>query len=319
MSAYGKKVAIVGFATLSRDGVKDSDADEIWSMNWAWKYDFIPRIDRLFEMHSPAILSLGDRSIFTQLQYALKRLFDKTLPIDPARSASAKKLRDQWQWLQQPHDFPVYMQTKLPKCPAAVEYPFEAVARYCWSNLWRGKKRQLYFTSSFDFMMALAIYEQVAEIQLYGIELGSDTEYKYQRPGGHAYIGMALGKGIKVVLPESSYLFNADLYGYRKGQVIFRQDLEHHARIRAGQAEEYKSKLNSTEGKYAEVTERFIAGTATQAELDEAFMNLKNSLIVAGYSVGALNGIKELIRDVDLLEPEFEIELPFEQSFIDGN
>ena len=43
-------VALVGFAENTRDLSKNSAADEFWTLNRSWEFDW--QIDRLFEMHS---------------------------------------------------------------------------------------------------------------------------------------------------------------------------------------------------------------------------------------------------------------------------
>lgn len=63
-------------------------------------------------------------------------------------------------------------------------------------------------TSTPAYMMALAIYEGATEIGIYGVEMGVDNhEYFKQRSGMYSWIGYALGKGIKVTIPEESSLF----------------------------------------------------------------------------------------------------------------
>jgi len=74
-----------------------------------------------------------------------------------------------------------------------------------------------FFSSSVDYAMALAIYQNPAEIHLYGVNLGTDSEYAYQRPGCHFWIGQAMGRGIDVKIHGDSSLMrnkNDELYGY---------------------------------------------------------------------------------------------------------
>lgn len=71
-----------------------------------------------------------------------------------------------------------------------------------------------YFTSTIAYMLAMAVYESVKEIRLFGIDMATGTEYEGQRACCEYWIGVARAKGIKVVIPDSSPLCKAPLYGF---------------------------------------------------------------------------------------------------------
>jgi len=191
-----KSVAIVGFSDKTLPFLSASKADEIWTLNHAYLCvgGKIPRIDRLFEIHKK--------------DWFLR----KEIP----------KSKAYWEWLQEQHEFPVYMQHKFKAVPSSVAYPMKDVVKDLFPNLLRrvGDKyvSEPYFTSTAAFMIALAIHELTgvkgAQIELYGIDMESDTEYGYQKPGGEFMIGLAVGRGIKVIRPEPSELCRSPLYGY---------------------------------------------------------------------------------------------------------
>ncbi len=58
-----------------------------------------------------------------------------------------------------------------------------------------------YFTSSIDYMIALAIYTGAKEIGLYGVD--NCNEYAHQEANTAYWLGFAEGRGIKVSLPDS--------------------------------------------------------------------------------------------------------------------
>jgi hypothetical protein len=68
-----------------------------------------------------------------------------------------------------------------------------------------------HFTSSIAFIMAKAIKDcerlGVKQIGLYGIMQASANEYTYQRPGVQYFIWEAVKRGIKVIAPDVSRLF----------------------------------------------------------------------------------------------------------------
>ena len=248
-----KTVAICGFASTTRDGVRRSTADEIWSLNWVYNYDFLPRIDRLFEMHP----------IWWQAK--------NTKP-------AYEKPRKHWQWLQEQHPFPIYMLEHRPEVPACVVYPIEKVSFDLFGAKWyyqlfdfrkfsfdwwmkilhrrkkgglllRGRNPMRLFGSSVDYMLALAIHEGFERIELYGVEMGSMTEYQYQRESLMLFAGIGMGRGCTIAIPEGSILFNKNkLYGYEGGQMIFRQDLERLKNEAAQMHENEKAILQFKEG-----------------------------------------------------------------------
>lgn len=64
-----------------------------------------------------------------------------------------------------------------------------------------------YFTSSPACMLAYAILKGYDDISIYGVDMAMDDhEYFMQRPVMEGWIGFALGKGIKITIPERSSL-----------------------------------------------------------------------------------------------------------------
>ncbi len=64
---------------------------------------------------------------------------------------------------------------------------------------------RLYLTSSPAYMLAQAILEGAEEIALYGCDMAvDDAEYFWQRACVEAWVGIAIGRGIKVTIPDQS-------------------------------------------------------------------------------------------------------------------
>lgn len=114
-----------------------------------------------------------------------------------------------YEWMQQQKK-PIYVQQAVPDIPASVTYPKDAVIAEV-GNL---------FTSSVDWMLALALHEGATEIGIYGVDMameapGVKSEYGHQRPACYYYIGLATGRGVKVTIPPESELLRCPrLYGY---------------------------------------------------------------------------------------------------------
>jgi hypothetical protein len=108
-------------------------------------------------------------------------------------------------------EMPFYTVKHCKEYPNALLYPIEEVIDYF-------KLPVPYFTSGPEYMIAWAIKEGFEEINFYGLNMTVSKEYIDQKPGMEFWIGIALGKGIKINLQhkQTSLLKTRDglLYGY---------------------------------------------------------------------------------------------------------
>lgn len=111
-------------------------------------------------------------------------------------------------WLRECKD-PVYLLECDKDVPQGVRYPIEKVLSV------PGAKD--YFTSTFAYQVALAIYEGFEEIGIWGVPFfkGSPREQTIERTCLEWWLGLATGKGIKVTTAESDRLmYHPHRYGY---------------------------------------------------------------------------------------------------------
>ena len=216
-----KTVALVGFSPRTMQYADElPEETEIWTLNWAWKHN-LPRIDRLFEIHDEAYLAQNNAVSIAH-----------------------------WEWLREEQAFPIYMLPEAhPDVPSSQRYPFDEIVAKYLSGLRRGDEVQRVFTSTFDYMMALAIYEGVERIQLLGIEMESDTEYAYQRPGMAFWMGMAVAQGIEVWQHPDSQLFRPRVY-HQGGQMIGRQTIEAHKNSHELAQQQLLGGYNAAQGRF---------------------------------------------------------------------
>lgn len=192
----GGSVALAGFASATREGVYKSTADEIWSLNMLHSSKTMRRIfpldiDRLFELHP---------------EWMLKKAWYSS--------------GDHWGWLTRiKHHYPIYLIEDYPEIYNGIRYPLEAVCEKFLGHFQRGSDPLHYFTSSMCYMIALAAFEGFDRIEIYGFEMGSDTEYVYQKSGAEFWLGVA-GQYADVVLSSSSLLLKSKLYGFEGGQLV---------------------------------------------------------------------------------------------------
>jgi len=206
------KVAIIGTAPSSRHlAPYDDKSWKIWSCS-PGNMNQIPRWDVWFEIHS-------------NLMWPENKHYGEPYI----------------NWLKSITDRPIYMQDQI-LVPHAIPYPVhEIVAEY----------GRYFFTSSFAWMMALAIKQGAEEIALYGVDMASRDEYILQRPGGQYFMEIARQRGIKVTVPyESDLAQPPPLYGFSDssplGRKLAARRTEVRGRISTMQAELSKLQQNVT-------------------------------------------------------------------------
>lgn len=181
----------------------------------------------------------------------------------------------------------------------SVRYPIEDV-----QALLPESRRSSVLTSSFDYLMALAVLEGFSRIETYGFEMGSDTEYKYQREGAAYWIAQCDARGIEVVLPENTRLLSKKLYGYEGGSMIYRQDLERMKGVREQQKKDAFARLANLEGRMKQVILDGLQETPTFKDLQNQWDEQYRIALVTS---GALQECEYLLKEIDLEEPSEEL------------
>ena len=234
-----RRIALVGGAQSRMAAHSLPDEVEIWTLNRMGlpdddgKHEF-PKIDRLVEIHPD--------------WFVLSDWYD----YGPEYTA----------WLIQPHPFPIYMQEILPDVPSSVNYPLEKILSYLFEHLWIGEQRADYMTSSFSYLLGLAIFELrktrgYRSIECYGFEMRNESEYAYQKPGALLLMGLGAGKGIDMITPEASDLLRANLYAYEVFDMIPRQMLEEYRMQYRKDLEKWKAMTNRHEAEGIVYTQEY--------------------------------------------------------------
>ncbi|OFW37656.1 MAG: hypothetical protein A3J29_06175 [Acidobacteria bacterium RIFCSPLOWO2_12_FULL_67_14b] len=122
------------------------------------------------------------------------------------RAHILKHRPEAWAWYRaQDGRRPIYLlePEAAAEVPGGVVYPTETVQDWF---AWGGQPEE-FFTSSVDWMIALALLEGVARIELQGVDFwAASHERGVQRTGAHYWIGRARGLGCDIVIPAASSL-----------------------------------------------------------------------------------------------------------------
>lgn len=176
--SMNKTVAIIGSHPGTRHDFDYERADvDVWVFNEAMKEDWVKRADGVFQIHKPVIW----------------------------RSATNRNDPNHYSWLKSGDTPIIFMQDKYEDVPKSEKYPMDEIIQAF-------PEAQKYFTSSVAYAIALAIYKQYERIEIYGVEMATNTEYGHQRVGVAYWCGFGAGKGIDVDFHGT--IFDAPLYGY---------------------------------------------------------------------------------------------------------
>jgi hypothetical protein len=157
---------------------------DIVVFNEACRMDWVKRADYVTQMHLPVIWrNTGNRNNGDQYNW-------------------------HYEWLKSGKTPIILMQEQYEDVPRAQRYPIEEVLKL-------GRK---YLTSSAAYSIAFGIVQGYERIEIYGVEMETNTEYQHQRPGVAYWVGIAEGAGVQVDFHGN--LLDCPLYGY-EGDVKF--------------------------------------------------------------------------------------------------
>lgn len=181
-------VAIVGFTAHRDEALKlDPKEWEIWGLNELHRYMPPNRFHRWFEIHPR-----------------------EALQNDPGGSEHLADLAK--------FQIPVYMHQHWPDIPASLPFPVDEIVE--------GLGRD-YFTCCPAWMIGFAIALGFERIHVYGVDMASDTEYATQRNCCEYWLGVAEGRGVEIMVPDTSDLLKCvGRYGFGSEGSQFVQKLK---------------------------------------------------------------------------------------------
>jgi hypothetical protein len=127
---------------------------------------------------------------------------------------AVRNITGHYDWLKEKHDFPIWMQYKHDDIPDSVEFPLYEVCERFFGKVRRGDAKWKHFSSGFNYMIAMALYQGYERIEIYGFEMTIDI-FAAQRNGSYLWIGIAMGMGVELYMPPKCLLVTGALYGYK--------------------------------------------------------------------------------------------------------
>lgn len=248
------KVALVGFHENTRDAAPYDDPEyEIWSLNEEYRYDWLKRTDRHFQLHPKWDFSrtnnMNDPNHFLWLKnQSGDCIFCKGLGKIPGGEADCPYCDNGIYHVPESRNgLPIYMQREWKDIPNSIALPLNEMTKAFLPHR-SSSSTDHYYTSSPSYMLVLAMLLGFQTIRMFGFDMGTKTEYHYQKANMEYLIGIAHGRGIDVQLPGSTILTGL-LYGYENMRTGYRQQLEMRKVSLNQQFSQTKSQCIRLEGK----------------------------------------------------------------------
>lgn len=186
-----KNLAIVGSHPGSRDSGPFDDAQyTIWVFNEAPQQPWCKRWDATFQLHKPEVYTSPNNYI----------------------------TKEHWTWLQQDHgQRSIWMQALDDRVPNSKRFPMDEIIATIPAAAPVGENP--FLTSTVAMAIALGLYLGYEQIELWGVDLSSGTEYAYQQVGFAYWCGVAKAQlGAGFIMHSGKQHFISRVYGY-EGEV----------------------------------------------------------------------------------------------------
>ena len=199
-----KRVAIIGTAESWKCCPWQDQTLEIWGLNDAYLIG-VPRATRWYDLHPTH-------------QMHFRPPNQRQVPAGEIPMGAYVRPEGHLEWLRT-RPMPTFVNQARPDWPTSHTFPMDAILEWFKPHWpYRLTRRGViepgpdYEVSSPSWMLMHAIMEGYTEIHVYGIHLATQWEYVQQRPNFEFLLGVAAGKGVKIVLPQGTPICKA---GYR--------------------------------------------------------------------------------------------------------
>lgn len=301
------KLAIVGFAPQTRDMAPwKSEEHDFWGVNEEYNYEWWKRMDekvRWWQLHPRWDWSRpNNMNHYNHFNWLLcregrcMRCHGEGVLINTATQEKTECPECKVGIYKPPayrENMILYAQKYFEDVRGCVEFPLQEA-----SNILPFNGRP-YFTSSVSFMLILAYMMEYPRVELYGFEMGTKTEYHYQRANAEFLMGLLIAKGVDVYVPPQSSLLKGELYAYKNMKTGFRQNLEMRKQILEVQERMAADKFQQYSGAIVELQQLVGKYPEIQDVLDKK--NQEYARVIGTHNVvkGAMTEVENLTNLYD--------------------
>jgi hypothetical protein len=162
-----------------------------------------------------------------------------------------------------------------------------------------GVSGRKYLTCTPAFCLAYAAHapDKIDEVHLYGCDMATDGEYAFERPCVEFWLGVLVGRGVKVVLPDECDLCNSpQLYGFDDATPYMRNIL--------ARGKELEERIANAELELEQKRTMLSAAAAIRGELDVIREADDADEYMRGRAAELERGLRELQQEVNAKEAE---------------
>jgi hypothetical protein len=232
-----RKVAIVGYSASREDAPFGDPTFELWGMNNLHAELDAKHFSRWFDIHKRDYIELNNANLAT----------------------------DHIAWLRTT-TIPVYMIREFDEFPTSRAFPLQEIQEVMLKEWGFPEGETNYFHSALAYMVALALYEGVDEIHIFGIDMVMDSEWGFQRPNCEGWIALARqqvavsdpSKKVRVMVAKRCALMKGPgLYGYESDNyafpMVFERALIKQRETMEKQREEAREELAAANRKFSTI------------------------------------------------------------------
>lgn len=266
-----KKTAVIlgmHHATLGDFDQTRTDCD-VFVMNEMLSRGSVARADYVMQLHKPVVW----------------------------RSSQNRNDRGHYDWLKTNTETPVFMADEYDDVPMSRRFPLEEMKDYFKGAEW-------YFTNTVAYAIAYAVYAGYKRIEVYGVEMETNTEYAHQRPCVAYWCGVAVGKGVEVDF-HSPKFFKSLLYGYEGDITIPIETYEERSKLYAENAKQTLEKYKQAKLLFTDTVEAYRNDYKVGMKSFETYANnCANLSHEFNMSDGALQVNQNHIKACKIMEAE---------------
>jgi uncharacterized protein YfcZ (UPF0381/DUF406 family) len=202
------------------------------------------------------------------------------------------------EWLKANTTVPVFMLEKYPDVPMAEKFPLDEISEKYLSNLqvFSPRNSNRFYSCTVSYMAALALWKGYTEVDIYGVELSVDSEYRYQRPGAAFWIGL-LCQHAKVRF--FGLMLDAPLYGFEAEGEVSKEMLEEHLKAINPRRAEGHATLEPKRQVFEAAYQRFFDTGVEQENMIKAWQEFTSTLNSYGLVEGIGQELENRIKEID--------------------
>jgi hypothetical protein len=174
---------------------------------------------------------------------------------------------------------PVLMQEVYPDVPMSVKYPLDEIK----------KISDFLLSSSAAEGIAWGMYSGYSQIDIYGVEMATNTEYATQRPGVTYWVGLARGSGITVNFYNNTFI--TAIYGFEGDVKISEEKFA----VRMAELELELAERTQIYNTASKMSSDIVSEYIETGKGDDLIPEAVKQLIDASYKLGLTDGARQIV------------------------